>query len=63
MTTRRDAAQALRSLFFGLRFWYPHLRQEVDRTAFRALQRMQILTLRSLSSASANRAIQSHHVV
>ncbi len=50
--------QALRSLFFGRRFWYPHLRQRVARIAFLALQRMHIFTLSVRASASGNRAIR-----
>jgi hypothetical protein len=49
--------QAFFSLFFGRRFLYPHFLQLVARMAFRALQRMHILTFKSLASASGNLAI------
>ena len=46
-----------RSLFFGRRFLYPHLRHIVARGALRALQRMQIFLSRRRASASGKRAI------
>jgi len=48
---------AFLSLFFGRSALYPHFRQFVARGALRALQRMQIFTLRSRDSASGKRAI------
>jgi len=56
-----QAGYAFLSLFFGRRFWYPHLRHRVARMAFLALQRMHIFTLSSFASASGNRAISEHH--